>query len=513
MLLDPESCYRALTTHDPRFDGRMFVGVASTGVYCRPVCPARRPRRENCRFYVSAAAAERDGFRPCLRCRPELAPGNASVDAQARLAQAAASLIEDGLANDSGLDAIAARLSVTDRHLRRVFQAEFGVTPVEYAQTQRLLLAKRLLTDSALPVTQVAFAAGFGSLRRFNALFNARYRVSPTDLRKHVRTATTAGSLDFELAYRPPLDWDALVAFLAGRAISGVESVSANAYRRTVSIEHREARHAGWIEVRQAARRKSALAVRLAPALSAVIPQVLGRVKHLFDLACDPQAVNERLGPLAAARPGLRVPGAFSGFEISVRAVLGQQVTVKAARTLAGRFAARFGTLLETPFPELSVAFPDHHRIAQADASEIGELGILRSRVRAIQALAQALADGALKLEPMVAVDETIAQLRALPGFGEWTAQYIAMRALAWPDAFPQADFGVLKALGETDPRRALARAEGWRPWRAYAVMHLWSSLNQQPPSPLPARPKAGSPTKAGSPAKAEGRFVCPLFP
>ncbi len=225
----------------------------------------------------------------------------------------------------------------------------------------------------------------------------------------------------------------------------------------------------------------------LAPALSAVIPQVLGRVKHLFDLACDPQAVNERLGPLAAARPGLRVPGAFSGFEISVRAVLGQQVTVKAARTLAGRFAARFGTPLETPFPELNVAFPDHHRIAQADASEIGELGILRSRVRAIQALAQALADGALKLEPMVAVDETIAQLRALPGFGEWTAQYIAMRALAWPDAFPQADFGVLKALGETDPRRALARAEGWRPWRAYAVMHLWSSLNQQAPSPLPA--------------------------
>ncbi len=353
MLLDPESCYRAFATHDARFDGRMFVGVASTGVYCRPVCPARRPRRENCRFYVSAAAAEREGFRPCLRCRPELAPGNASVDAQARLAQAAASLIEDGLASDAGLEAIAARLRVTDRHLRRVFQAEFGVTPVEYSQTHRLLLAKRLLTDSALPVTQVAFAAGFGSLRRFNALFNARYRVSPTGLRRHVKTGTTQDTLRFELAYRPPLDWVALLAFLAGRAIAGVESVGATTYRRTVSIEHRGAAHRGWIEVRQAPRQKAALAVALAPSLSAVIPQVLARVKHLFDLACDPLAVAERLGPLAAARPGLRVPGAFSGFEIAVRAVLGQQVTVKAARTLAGRFAARFGTPLTTPFAEL----------------------------------------------------------------------------------------------------------------------------------------------------------------
>jgi AraC family transcriptional regulator of adaptative response / DNA-3-methyladenine glycosylase II len=477
MPLDPESCYRAFATHDPRFDGRVFVGVASTGVYCRPVCTARRARRENCRFYVSAAAAERDGFRPCLRCRPELAPGNASVDAQVRLAQAAASLIEDGLANDSGLDAIAVRLGVTDRHLRRVFQAEFGVTPVEYTQTQRLLLAKRLLTDSTLPVTQVAFAAGFGSLRRFNALFSQRYRVSPSDLRKHVRTHAAADALDFELAYRPPLDWTGLVDFLSARAIGGVESVDAGVYRRTVSIEHRASIHVGWIEVRQAVRGKPALAVRLAPSLSAVIPQILARVKHLFDLACDPQSVAERLGPLAAARPGLRVPGAFSGFEVAVRAVLGQQVSVKAARTLAGRFAARFGAPVDTPFADLRVAFPDENRIAQADPSDIGELGILRSRVRAIQALAEALAAGTLALEPMVGVDDTIARLRALPGFGEWTAQYVAMRALAWPDAFPASDVGVLKALGESDPRMALGCAEAWRPWRAYAVMHLWNSL------------------------------------
>ncbi len=477
MHLDPDICYRAFTTHDRRFDGRMFVGVSSTGVYCRPVCTARQPLRKNCRFYVSAAAAERDGFRPCLRCRPELAPGNASVDAQARLAQGAASLIEDGLANDGRLETIAARLGVTDRHLRRVFQAEFGVTPVEYAQTQRLLLAKRLLTDSALPVTQIAFAAGFGSLRRFNALFGARYKVSPSGLRRHVRAGSAADTLDFELAYRPPLDWAGLLEFLAARAIAGVESVSARTYRRTVSIEHRGSIHSGWIEARPAPRRRPAIAVRLSPALSPVIPHVLARVKHLFDLACDPQAVAERLGALAAPRPGLRVPGAFSGFEVAVRAVLGQQVTVKAARTLAGRFAARFGTPLATPFADLGVAVPDAQRVARADAAEIGELGILRSRVRAIQALAQALAAGTLKLEPMVAVDETIAQLRALPGFGEWTAQYIAMRALAWPDAFPHSDLGVLKALGETDPRKALARAEAWRPWRAYAVMHLWSTL------------------------------------
>jgi len=477
MILSPDTCYRALATHDARFDGRLFVGVASTGVYCRPVCSVRAPKRENCRFYPSAAAAERDGFRPCLRCRPELAPGNASIDAAVRLAQSAASLIEDGVANEGGIDALAARLGITDRHLRRVFQGEFGVTPIEFAQTQRLLLAKRLLTDTSLPVTEVAFAAGFGSLRRFNALFKARYRLSPMQLRQHQPAPVHRDALTFELAYRPPLDWPGLSTFLGARAIAGVEELDGPIYRRTVAISHAGARHLGWLEAQPVGRKKAALRVRLSSSLSSVVPQTLARVKRLFDLACNPDDVATVLGPLAATRAGVRVPGAFDGFEVAVRAVLGQQVTVKAARTLAGRFAARFGVAIDTPFTGLTVAFPDAQRIVQAPAEEIGQLGVLRSRVRSIQAIADQVSRGALTLDATVDVGAEIERLRALPGIGEWTAQYLAMRAMAWPDAFPHTDLGVMKALGEVDPRKVLQRAEAWRPWRAYAVMHLWHAL------------------------------------
>ena len=477
MILSPDTCYRAFTAHDPRFDGRVFVGVSSTGVYCRPVCSVRPPKRENCRFFPSAAAAERDGFRPCLRCRPELAPGNASVDASIRLAQSAASLIEDGLVNDGGVEAVAVRLGITDRHLRRVFHTEFGVTPVEFAQTQRLLLAKRLLTDTSLPVTQIAFAAGFGSLRRFNALFNGRYGLSPSALRQHQPARARPDALEFELAYRPPLDWPGLCDFLGARAIAGVEQADGGRYRRTVAIDHAGARHLGWLEAQPAGRGHAALRVKLSSSLSSVVPQALARVKRLFDLACDPQEIAAVLGPLAAAHPGLRVPGAFDSFEVAVRAVLGQQVTVKAARTLAGRFAAHFGTPVETPYAALTVAFPGAAVITQAQPEEIGTLGILRSRVRSIQALAASVASRGLTLDATVDVEAELERLRALPGIGEWTAQYVAMRAMAWPDAFPHTDLGVMKALGEINPRQVLKRAEAWRPWRAYAVMHLWRTL------------------------------------
>jgi len=476
MLLDHAACYQALKARDSRFDGRFFVAVSSTGIYCRPVCTVKTPKAQNCLFFPSAAAAEAHAYRPCLRCRPELAPGNASVDANARLAQAAASMIEDGLLNDASIEALARQLDVTDRHLRRVFQSELGVSPVAYAQTHRLLLAKRLLTDTTLSVTAVAMASGFGSLRRFNALFRSRYRLSPSDLRKRVRVSGSADTLTFQLSYRPPLDWNALLRFLGKRAIAGVEQIDANCYRRTVRIQRAEKQHAGWISVAPASRQRT-LEVQVSASLVAVIPGVLARIKRLFDLACDPAQIAAALGPLAAARPGLRLPGAFDGFEIAVRAILGQQITVTAARTLAGRFAAAFGEACVTPSASLNRLFPSAAAIASLRVSDIAVLGIIGARANAIIGLARALEAGVLDLQPGAAVDTTIRNLRGMPGIGEWTAQYIAMRALSWPDAFPHTDYGVLKAMGEKNPRRAIERASAWRPWRAYAVMHLWNAL------------------------------------
>ncbi|HTD90274.1 MAG TPA: Ada metal-binding domain-containing protein, partial [Burkholderiales bacterium] len=284
MVLDPDSCYQAVKSHDARFDGRFFTGVTSTRIYCRPVCTAKIPKRENCRFFASAAAAENAGFRPCLRCRPELAPGNASVDATQRLAQAAASLIEDGIATGNGLAHIAAQLEVTDRHLRRVFEAQFGVAPIAFAQTQRLLLAKRLLTDTDLPATDIAFASGFQSLRRFNALFKERYRLTPSALRKVAPGRTALDVFTFELAYRPPLDWARLLAFLAARSIATVESVENLTYQRTLRIVDGAVAHSGWIEVRLHPS-KSVVGVRVAATLGKVLPQVLARVKRVFDLS------------------------------------------------------------------------------------------------------------------------------------------------------------------------------------------------------------------------------------
>ena len=475
MKLDPTQCYRALRSHDARFDGRFFVGVSTTRIYCRPVCTARTPLRDHCRFFPSAAAAEAGGFRPCLRCRPELAPGFATVDANRRLAQSAAGLIEDGQLADARLPDIAATLGVTDRHLRRVFQDEFGVAPIAYAQTQRLLLAKRLLTDTGMAVVDVALASGFASLRRFNHLFRTRYRMTPVELRHKAPARAPTDRLAFELAYRPPYDWEAMLAFLERRAIAGVEAVAGGKYVRTVRIGSA----VGWVEVAPS-KRKPALRVTVSASLAGALPQVLARVKHLFDLACHPDEIAAALGPLAQARPGLRLPGAMEGFEVAVRAILGQQVTVKAAATLAARFAAAFGEPVATPHPALTTLFPAPAAVAALEPGDIASKGIIASRARAIAALACEIDSGRLRLDPSAAVESTVASLQALPGVGPWTAQYIAMRALAWPDAFPHPDVAVLKAMERTGAR-ALAHAEAWRPWRAYAVMHLWKSLEQRP--------------------------------
>ncbi|HZW71910.1 MAG TPA: AlkA N-terminal domain-containing protein, partial [Caldimonas sp.] len=397
MTLDSSICYRALRARDARFDGRFFVAVSSTRIYCRPICTVKPPKRENCRFFASAAAAESSGYRPCLRCRPELAPGNASVDATTRLAQAAATLLEDRAQDEDGLEAVAARLGVTDRHLRRAFGSEFGVSPVEFAQTQRLLLAKRLLTDTALPVTEVAFASGFGSVRRFNALFRERYRLKPGQLRGQRQNAAlpAADALQFELSFRPPFDWPAVSGFLGARAIAGVESLEDGSYRRTVRIAGDGKEHSGWIAI-EPSPKKPTLRVAVSASLVKVLPPVLSRAKALMDLACNPAEVAQALGALAKPHPGLRVPGAFDGFEIAVRAILGQQVTVAGARTIAGRFAAAFGDPVETPFAELATLFPIAPRIAGLPAGRIARLGMPLARARTVVALARAVADGRL---------------------------------------------------------------------------------------------------------------------
>jgi AraC family transcriptional regulator of adaptative response / DNA-3-methyladenine glycosylase II len=503
MVLDADAAYLALCTRDARFDGRLFVGVTSTGVYCRPVCRVRVPRRENCRFFASRAAAEAAAFRPCLKCRPEIAPGLSAMDSSHALAEAAARRIEHAVhAGEAiALPALAARLGVTDRHLRRIFQAVHGVAPRDYVATQRLLLAKQLLTDTPLPVTQVALASGFASLRRFNAAFAGRYRLAPTRLRREGREAPTttttatapaggpareaamaspaAGAL--RLAYRPPLDVQALLGFLARRQLGGVEAVdeAALTWRRTVAWPHRGAPGSGWIEARFVPERHE-VHLRAAPALATRLGEAMQRVRHALDLDADPAgsdpvvaAVSARLG--AAHHPGLRLPGAFCGFEAALRIVLGQQVTVAAARTLAQRLVERFGTPVDTPWPaSLNRAFPAAEAVAAAGAEDLGRLGIVRQRVRAIQALAAEVAAGRIALHRGAPLDATLEALRALPGIGEWTAQVIAMRCLAWPDAWPASDIGLMNALGTRDAKAVAAAAEPWRPWRAYAVMRLW---------------------------------------
>lgn len=397
------------------------------------------------------------------------------MDAVERIARSAAALIEEGLLNEIGVDGIADRLGVTSRHLRRVFGHEFGVSPIAFAQAQRLLLAKQLIADTSLSLTDIAFASGFQSVRRFDALFQQRYRLSPRMLRRTAPQNGTPDALQFELSYRPPYDWGGIISFLAARSIAGVEAVSPSSYRRVVRITQAGKSHFGWMEVTHQPNRQT-MRVLVSGSLTKVIPAVLGRVKRLFDLGCQPAEVNEVLGTLGVKRPGLRVPGAADGFEVAVRAVLGQQISVAAARTLAGRFASAFGTSIESPFAELRFAFPTADEIAGLALNDLAGVGIPKARARTILELAKNIAQGHLRLLPGIDAAETIRSLKTILGVGEWTAQYIAMRALAWPDAFPHTDLALIKAVGENSPRKVLAAGEAWRPWRAYAVMHLWAN-------------------------------------
>jgi AraC family transcriptional regulator of adaptative response / DNA-3-methyladenine glycosylase II len=481
MTLPPKDvCLRALRTRDPALDGRIFVGVTSTGIYCRPICPARTPKPENILFFPSAAAAQEAGFRPCLRCRPEISPDAAAWRGTSNTVSRALALIGEGLLDgESGVEALADRLGVGERQLRRLFDQHLGAPPIAVAQTRRILFAKQLIQDTRLSMTDVAAASGFGSVRRFNALFKARYGLNPGAIR---RTSTTANGLTCQLDFRPPLAWESLLTYLRLRAIPGVESVDATHYRRTVAIGE----HQGFIGV-SLARSRTALDVEIAPSLAPVVGAVIVRVKHLFDLGAAPDAVSALLGedPLLAGvvrrLPGLRVPGAFDGFELAVRAVLGQQVSVAGARTLAGRLVRAAGAQLPGPVLPLTHTFPSAAALGELARSAPHVFGVPAARRRTLASLADAVAAGELELDAGTDPEELARRLRAIDGIGPWTVAYVALRVVGDPDAFPAEDLGVRRALarlGETGDPRAVA--ERWRPWRAYAVAHLWNAPSPQ---------------------------------
>ena len=482
VLPDRKSLYQALLAHDRRFDGLFFVGVTSTGIYCRPVCPVKPPRESNCRFFPGAQEAEQAGFRPCLRCRPELAPGQAPVDNSRRIAHRIVQRIEEGVSDDetAALEVIAHEFQLSSRQIRRIVQKELGVPPIQLIQTRRLLLARQLLTETQLPVIEIAFASGFASLRRFNDAFITRYRMPPTRLR---RTAAENGELlsatgtsMLQLCYRPPYDWTGLLAFLKARQLKSVEWVTDQFYARTVRLGDAK----GWIKVTHAGD-KNALLLEFTRSLAPVLFALLNRVRDLFDLNARPDIISKHLArdrhlrARVRANPGLRVPGAFNGFELGIRAILGQQITVKAATTIAGRFATAFGEPIVTPIPELTRLTPVPARIVRAGVDHIARLGIVRARGKSILALARAQDSGKLSLDAGIHhdPDETIARLRKLPGIGDWTAHYIAMRALRWPDAFPKDDLAVRKNLGGVTARSAEELSRSWRPWRSYAVLYI----------------------------------------
>ena len=486
MAKNDSGLYEAFKARDARFDGRFFVGISSTGIYCRPICRTKQPKAENCTFFHTAAEAEQAGYRPCLLCRPELAPGKSIADANADLVYRATRLLEASCGSGYKLDEIAGRLGCTGRHLRRVFTAAYNVPPVQYLQTCRLLLAKSLLTDTDLSVLDVAMAVGFGSLRRFNDLFNKQYRLPPTGLRKkQAKEKHRNGDITLNLSYRPPYRFEQMMNFLRGRAIVGVELINNGEYMRTVCLETIEGKSLlGWVRVGHRPN-QNALAVTISETLFPVLPQVLARVRHLFDLYCDPEAIYETLKVMNEIHPniciwGTRLPGCFNSFEMAVRAVIGQQITVKAASTLAARIVNTYGTPVQTGIEGLTRIFPTPKTIlAMGDEvqNNLGALGVTGARSKTIYELARALVQGEIDLGFCVQPEEEMKKLMKIRGIGNWSAQYIAMRTMEWTDAFLETDAGVKKALPNFSSKELLTIAEGWRPWRSYATVNLWNTL------------------------------------
>ena len=487
MDMDFEACRRAFLTRDARFDGRIFCGVKTTGIYCRPICPARPPKAENMTFFPSAAAAQEAGYRPCLRCRPEASPDLGAWRGTSNTVSRALALIESGALDGGDVDALAARLGVGERQLRRLFRQHLGAAPITVAQTRRVLLAKQLIQETRLPMAEVALAAGFGSVRRFNETFQQLFGRPPGDLRRLSGEASAeAAGVTVRLPYRAPYDWDAIIGFLTARASPGVESVSGRRYARTLSVDG-----AQGVVVVTPGDGDFLLAEIHFPKLKA-LPAVIARIRRVFDLTADPALIGAHLSqdpalaPLVAARPGLRAPGAWDGFEMAVRAILGQQITVTAARGLAAKLVETYGEATHDPAAArhgLSRIFPTPERLI---AQDVAALGMPKARGAALEALARTVAADPTIFTPRADLESAIKALSALPGVGEWTAQYIALRELREPDAFPHADIGLLRAMAGPDgarptPEALLDRSQAWRPWRAYAAQHLWAADAAQP--------------------------------
>ena len=497
MDLDWQVCSRARLSRDARFDGKFFIAVLTGNrVYCRSICPAPTAKEENVRYYPSAAAAAEAGFRPCLRCRPECSPGTpAWLGTPSTVSRALRLIAESGLA-DGGVDALAQHLGVGSRHLRRLFLQHLGATPSAVAQTRRLHFAKKLIDETRLPMTEVALAAGFGCVRRFNAEIRKVYQRTPTQIRRISRQTEVSAQNEyfFRLRFRPPYNWDGMLRFLGPRATPGVEAVDATSYRRTISLNGNH----GWLEVSLDAE-NGGLAVRVQFGDPRSLFLIVERIRRMFDLNADWAAIAQSLSAdtvLARqmeANPGMRVPGCWDGFELAIRTILGQQVTVKGATTLAGRLATTLGQPFGAP-GGLTYLFPSPEAIADGNLAGIG---LPKARAETIRALARAVCDGKIGFEGVGNSEDLLARMCEIPGIGKWTAQYVAMRALGEPDAFPSGDLGLMRALGLENQRELERRAEGWRPWRAYAAMYLWTCGADLPAEAL-SEPDAAEATHAG---------------
>lgn len=471
-MLDWRVCSRARLSRDPRFDGKFYIGVLGSKVYCRPICPAPTAKEKNCRYFPTAAAAAEAGFRPCLRCRPESSPGTPAGMGTSNTVSRALRLIGESGLEDGGVECLAERLGVGSRHLRRLFVRHLGATPMAVEQTRRMHFAKKLIDETDLPMHEVAIASGFGSVRRFNAGIQNIYHRTPSQLRHLARRTGihTSDQYRFRLSFRPPYHWQAMLDFLAPRATPGVELIEGGMYRRTVSVNSVD----GSFEVSMDER--DALLVRIDFPDPRSLFSIVERIRGMFDVNADWSSIGKTLradpllGAAVKSEPGVRVPGCWNGFELAVRAILGQQVTVRGATVLAGRLTEQFGKKFSGP-NGLTHLFPSADALSNARLASIGLTG---ARSETIRALARTVANGKIKFEGVVDSEDLLRRLCEVPGIGPWTAQYIAMRALGEPDAFPSSDLGLLRSSGLGSARELESRAEPWRPWRAYAAMYLW---------------------------------------
>jgi AraC family transcriptional regulator of adaptative response / DNA-3-methyladenine glycosylase II len=478
MTLDWQVCSRARLSRDARFDGKFFIGVKGSGVYCRPICPAPTAKEKNVHYFLTAAAAAEAGFRPCLRCRPEASPATPAWCGTSNTVSRALRLIGETGLEDGGVEALAERLGVGSRHLRRLFLKHLGATPTAVAHTRRLHFAKKLIDETNLPMSQVAIASGFGCVRRFNAAIQKTYKRTPTRIRRLVRRAVSQPENEyfFLLRFRAPYHWDGMLAFLAKRAIPGVEAVEQETYRRSISFNGRH----GYFEV-SLAERMEALAVRIQFPDPCSLFFIVERIRGMFDLGADWVDIARTLkgDPVLAERvrsaPGLRVPGCWNGFELATRAIVGQLISVGSATVIAGRIARKFGK----PFAgmgKLTHLFPTPGVLANAD---LGTVGLTKARAETIRSLARAVCEGRIRFEGIVETGAFLARLCEISGIGAWTAQYVAMRALGEPDAFPAGDLRLLRAMNLSSSRQLERRSEAWRPWRAYATMYLWNGFSE----------------------------------